>query len=698
MELPSITFFQGALTQFDEMTRKEWLVTNGLGSYASSTVLGVNTRKYHGLLVAALHPPKDRRVFLAKLDEDIEIGKDVYRLGTNQFVDVVFPKGYQFLRQFSVSPFPEYAYHVRNVNVTKTIFMPHEKNITIAIYRFQNSNQLETKVRVYPLTSLRHFHSVTDRRKVTGEPCQKHDDSQLILCSDIPDSVLLISTLNGRYFPRGNWIDRLYFREEADRGESCFDDCYQPGYFEISVKAGAGEDFVAFAIADENEDAAKRVLESLPTSIYDVKELYRKEAEYYETLINRFYGTHRSARVSDWLSWVILATNAFLVRSVSEQQKAVITGYHWFGTWGRDTFVSLPGLTLVTGRFGDAKELFLSFKRYCREGLIPNFLTNQTGAAMYNTVDATLWYVNAVLQYLKYTGDFEFVQKQLWKTLKTIFEKHVSGTLFNIHVDGDGLLSHGPQLTWMDAVVDGKPITPRSGRAVEIQALWYNALKTMELLADRFSENTEEETFARMAEKAKRSFARKFWNSGKNCLYDAVDDEGRDGSLRPNQILAVSLDFMMLDETRNSLIVDGLQRELMTPYGLRTLEKSDPRYIGFYAGDRRSRDKAYHNGTVWPWLLGPFTTAFLKTKGYSESLREYAMTTFLGPLFTKHILEAGLGTVSEIFDGEPPYMPRGCISQAWSVAEPFRSYVEDVEEARPTYEAQVLRSVGQRVS
>jgi len=242
----------------------------------------------------------------------------------------------------------------------------------------------------------------------------------------------------------------------------------------------------------------------------------------------------------------------------------------------------------------------------------------------------------------------------------------------------------------MDALTDGQPVTPRAGKAVEVQALWYNTLKTMELLANRFKEKSEAEKYLQMAEKAKENFAKKFWNPQKNCLFDVVTENGRDESLRPNQIIAVALDFTMLDNVKSEKIIDPVHHELLTSYGLRSLTKSDPKYIGTYAGDRRSRDKAYHNGTAWPWLLGPFTTAFLKTKGHTEFRREYALKNFLLPLFTEQILKAGIGTVSEIFDGDPPHMPRGCISQAWSIAEPLRAYVEDVMQVRPRYEKEVF--------
>ncbi len=348
-------------------------------------------------------------------------------------------------------------------------------------------------------------------------------------------------------------------------------------------------------------------------------------------------------------------------------------------------------MTLVTEKFEAARAIFVDFAGFCLDGLVPNFIPDENEKAAYNTVDATLWYINAVLQYLKYTGDFEFVKKQLWDVLKFMIEKHVDGTLFDIHVDDDGLLAHGPQLTWVDSSVGGKPVFPRAGKAVEIQALWYNALKTMELLGHKFREDALAEGYSLMAEKARKNFVEEFWIGEKGFLCDVVNGQERDTSLRPNQILAVSMDFSMLDKTKSMRIVDVVQSELLTCVGLRTLAKNDPRYIGTYSGDRASRDRAYHSGTVWPWLLGPFTTAFLKTKGYVKPQRDYAFENFLYPFWTKQIYTAGLGSLSEIYDGDPPHAPRGCISQAWSVAEPLRAYVEDVSFFRPKHEQELLQ-------
>jgi predicted glycogen debranching enzyme len=683
-----------AFSQFDEAIQKEWLITNGLGGYASSTVLGVNTRKYHGLLVAAFYPPGDRRVCLAKLDEELVIGNSVIPLNANEFQSGIFPKGYLSLKEFQFSPFPKYVYATENVEIQKTIFMPHERNVTITVYNVINRGSMDIKVQVFPLINCRYIHAVTDRWKSPWQFAQKQDDNGVNLHFTIPQSAILIKTTRGKFHADGKWIERLYYREEATRGESSIDDCYQPGHFEANVKARRNDDFAIIAVAEKGEANALKTMDEMPLTMYDIEAFQEREIKRQESLLTRFYERNERAFRSDWLDRLLLATDMFIVKGEDDVYRSVIAGYHWFETWGRDTFVAVPGLMLVTGRFEDAKKVFQNFRNHCKQGLIPNFIPEQHGEPSYNTVDATLWFLNAILQYVKYTGGFKFAQEQLWDTLKTIIENHEKGTLFDIHVDGDGLLLHGPQLTWMDAAVDGQPVTPRAGKAVEIQALWYNALKIMELLAGRFKETSEAEKYVRMAEKAKRSFTERFWNLERNCLFDVVGEHGADNSLRPNQIIAVSLDFVMLDNEKGEAVVDVVRRELLTPYGLRTLDRNDARYVGVYAGDRRSRDRAYHNGTVWAWLLGPFTTAYLKTKGYAEYRRDFALKNFLLPLFTEQLFKAGLGTVSEIFDGESSFTPRGCIAQAWSVAEPLRAYIEDVIRIRPLHEKKVLQGLG----
>ena len=687
MSLPSISLGHEVLSRFEEAVKKEWIVTNGLGGYASSTVLSLNTRKYHGLLVAAFHPPSDRRVCLEKLDEEMSIGNKKYSLGVNEFQNATSPQDCVFPCRFVASPFPAFTYSMTDVEVQKTIFMPCEKNAVVVLYNVLNASGSDVKLRVFPLLNWRHFHAVTERRKVCTGPVQSQSDRETSVEFDSPKSALVMTTIGGSYVAEGKWVEGLFYREEAARGESCLDDCYRSGFFSFEVKAGRKSGFAVVAVADENMSVARKIMTQMPTNSYDANALLDREVERHKGCLKRFGGTHPDIRISEWLSALVLATDMFIVKR-SETEKSVIAGYHWFESWGRDTFISLPGLMLVTERFQDARKVFLGFTKYCNKGLIPNFVPDSPAEPAYNSVDASLWFVNAVLQYLKYTGDFGFVREQLWETLRAIIDSHLKGTFFNIHVDDDGLLCHGERLTWMDAAVDSVAVTPRAGKAVEVQALWYNALRIMELLANSFGEKSEAERYATLAERTGKSFAGKFWNSERNCLFDVVNDKGRDDSLRPNQILAVSLDFTMLDDTKNELVVDLVQREFLTPFGLRTLAKSDARYVRVYGGDRCSRDKAYHNGTVWPWLLGPFTTAFMKTRNQNE--HDHTLRNLFRQLSSNQILKAGLGTVNEVFDGDSPHTPKGCIAQAWSVAEPLRAYVEDFMQDRPRYETQVL--------
>jgi len=676
--MPTISLSREALANFNDAVQKEWILTNEIGGYASSTVLGMNTRKYHGLLVAAVHPPRDRRVLLEKLDEDIIVGNSVYQLGTNEFQDTVFPSGHRLLSRFELSLFPKQVYSLQDVDLEKTVFMPHGQNVTIAIYKVLNRSSQDVKIRVFPLANFRHFHSVTDKRSLMEQPDQKCENSETTIDFASPKSTLIIGATGGTYHPNERWVERLYYREEAKRGESCFDDWYQGGFFDCGVRAEEKGGFAVVAVADEKADIARDILFRMPKTLIDLEALFEREKQRRENYVERFYENKTSIRAADWLNLMILATESLVVSGADPERTSIIAGYPWFEDWGRDTFVSLPGLTLATGRFEEARRILLTFQSRFSRGLIPNFIPDGGEPAVYNSVDATLWYANAVFQYFKYTGDFAFVQEQLLETLKSIVESLVEGVVPNIRLDADGLLSHGPQLTWMDAVVDGQPVTPRAGKAVEVQALWYNALRIMELLAGKLNEDNEAENYAKMAEKTRMSLVEKFWNVEKECLFDVVEGDRRDYSLRPNQIMAVSLDFTAFDQDKSKEIVDLVHRELWTPFGLRSLAKSDPKYVGICAGDRRSRDLAYHNGTVWPWLLGPFTTAYLKVNGYDAVERDYAYSSFLAPFFTRHVAGTQLGTASEIFDGDPPHKARGCILQAWSVAEPLRAYVEDV--------------------
>lgn len=689
IDLPKIHFGSNVLSNFNKAIQMEWIITNGLGGYASSTALGINTRKYHGLLVAALNPPTDRKVLLTKLDEEIQIGSKTYSIGSNEFDYGIQPEGYRFLSDFSLNPFPTYRYVIDKVQLQKTFFMLYGKNATVIDYELFNPTKDIVDIRIFPLVNYRHFHAVTDKDKLNWEFVQKPVNQGVIVYPSIPLSSLIISSSDGRYLAgKGEWIKRTHFRVDHSQGESCKDDSFQPGCFELNVASEEKKKFFIVATAGKTESEAKHVFSSISK---DVDALRHQELKRQEKLLKKFQEHYSDIKTEEWLKWMILAADSFIVNRESTKAKSVIAGYHWFEDWGRDTLISLPGLTLVTGRFEDAKQILLTFKHYCSEGIVPNrFPDHAREKPVYNTVDATLWYFNAVLQYLKYTGDLDFVHEQMWSLLKSIIEHHCQGTLYNIRLDDDGLIAHGPQLTWMDAMINNEAVTPRDGKAVEIQALWYNALKTMELLSIHFNQKEQAEGYSAMAEKTKESFVKKFWNPQVGWLFDVINDEQKDASLRPNQIIAVALDFSMLDKAKEEKIVEIVWKKLFATYGLKTLSEEDSRYVGKYRGDWNHRNNAYHNGTVWAWLLGPFTTAFLKVKNYEERWRVLALKTFLQSLFQKETLQAGLGTISEIFDGDPPHTSCGGIAQAWSVAEPLRAFVEDVMLKRPPYERRIL--------
>jgi predicted glycogen debranching enzyme len=692
VDLPKMRVGPKVLSDINEALRREWIVTNGLGGYASSTVLGINTRKYHGLLVAALNPPVNRWVMLTKLDEEIKIKNKTYALGSNEFKDVIYPERTRFLSSFSLNPLPTYNYNMEDVSLQKTVFMPYGKNATIVIYEVSNPLEEELSINVSPLVNSRHIYHVTDKNRLAWRFVQKHLDNGVVITPSVPLSSLILSSDNGVSFEKESWwVENVFFRTDATRNESSVDNYFRPGYFQFSVGPKIKRRFYVLAVAGKNEEEAHKSFSTFGTGMEDIDLLHSQELERRENLLRMFREYYQDLEMEDWLKWLIQAADSFVVKRASTEKKSVIAGYHWFDDWGRDSLISLPGLTLVTGKFRDAQEILLTFKRYCQSGIIPNRFSDIIGdEPLYNTVDATLWYFNAVLQYLKYTGDFDFIKKNLWETLKQIVEHHIQGTMFGIHMEEDGLIAHGPQLTWMDAATLKHFVTPRKGKAIEIQALWYNALKTMQLLAHTFNQRDKTEKYYSMAEKTRESFSEKFWNPQKEYLFDVISEDGADPSLRPNQVIAASLDFPVLDKERGEKVVEIVWKKLWGRYGLKTLPNDDPRYIGKYVGNWEHRDSAYHNGTVWAWLLGPFTSAFLKTKNHGARWRNFAFERFLKPLFSEEIHHAGLGTINEIFDGDKSHISRGCISQAWSVAEPLRAYIEDVALKRPPHEREVL--------
>jgi predicted glycogen debranching enzyme len=683
MKLPALIVDSNMLANFDQAAQHEWLITNGLGGYAASTINALNTRKYHGMLVAALHPPGDRTVGLEKLDEDLLIGEETLRLGVNEFGSGLFPQGQQFLKTFALTPLPQYTYAAKGVQLKKTIGMPYGKNLTLTLYEAENTSRLDAKLRIYPMVTCRHFHTVINHAVNPLQFTTEQTGHDVEFSFAAPKATLRLRCTAGVFVEHAQWVEGLHYRQEAARGEAAVDDCYQPGYYELELGAGAQIKFGIAAAASENQTEALNAIVEAGSMFANFEQALSERLTAESTFLDRVYALHEQVHGADWLNWLLLASDSFVVRDRAGGC-LVIAGYFWFESWGRDTFISLPGLLLVTNRFDDARQVLLNSASYCRRGLIPNIVLDRSGEPQYNTVDGTLWYVNSVLQYLKYTGDWTFVQTRLLSTLKSIIEYHEAGTDYGIKLDTDGLLLHGPQLTWMDACVGGHAVTPRAGKAVEIQALWYNTLKTMQTLATRFGEDSLAQKYAGMAQKAKASFERQFWDSDRQCLYDVIKDGHADLSLRPNQIIAAATDFPILDQTRTHAVVTLIQQELLTPRGLRTLSRSDPQYQSTYKGSASMRDQAYHNGTVWPWLLGPFTKAYFRAHGHNTESAAFVIKNIIQPI-GEHLSEGGLGTVSEIFDGDAPHLPRGCVAQAWSVAEILRCYVEDVLQIRPKY-------------
>lgn len=644
---------------WEKAALKEWIITNGLGGYASSTIGGGNTRRYHGLLVAALRPPGERTLLLSKVDEDIELEGRLYRLAANSCGGGYIHEGYRYLHEFRYDPFPTFVYQVEDLLVEKRIFMVYGENTTIIRYRIESPGR-SYRLRLYPLTNYRDYHWLN--HSPNGPFLKDSDHRKISLLNYTEIEPFYIKCTDGQFTILENtWFERMEYLQEIRRGEACLEYHYMPGYWEIQGRKP--REFAVVATLSPRE--------------HEPREEYQRQVKRYQELVDR-------AGYQDYfVNQLVQAADSFIVERRSTRAKSVIAGYHWFMDWGRDTMISLPGLTLVTGRHGEAREILQTFASYCQEGLIPNTFPDREEHPVYNTVDASLWFFYAAARYLEYTGDISFVQQVLYPVLAQVIDYYVEGTRFNICMQPDGLISAGSpdlQLTWMDARVDDWVVTPRQGKAVEINALWYNALKIMETLARELGDKREE-SFRRTALQARESFQREFWNREQGSLYDVVSSSGKDDSLRPNQLLAVSLPFTLLPREQEKKIVVKVFQELFTPYGIRSLSPDHPAYQGRYEGDRNLRDGAYHQGTAWSWLLGPFITAYLKVNDYSPSSREIARE-ILAP-FRRYLFEHGVGTVHEIFDGDFPHEPRGCISQAWSVAELLRCYVEDVMGERP---------------
>jgi predicted glycogen debranching enzyme len=639
-----INFDRTICNDFQAAASREWLETNGIGGFASGTISGANTRRYHGLLTAATRPPLGRVTMLSKFEETLLIDGDRYELSSNQFPGGVFPEGYKYLTEFRLDPFPIWRYEVDGIALEKRVFMPHGSNATVCRWSVLNPSKQSFGLELRPLLSFVDYHHL------------QHENADLdtdFLASKNIVSIKPYDELPELFFNHnasaversGYWYNDFEYAIELERGSDFREDLFQP-----------------FVLKFDLAKAATVIVSTEQGKASDAEKLEKAEIKRRSSLIKQ------AGVKDDFAKQLVLSADQFIVKRGDGQ--TVIAGYPWFSDWGRDTMIALPGLTLATGRPEIAKSIILEFSKHISEGMLPNRFPDAGETPDYNTVDATLWYFEAVRTYAESTGDFSLVESELYEKLADIISWHLRGTRYNIHVDTDGLLyagEPGHQLTWMDAKIGDLVITPRTGKPVEIQALWYNALRTMADFADRFGHTEDEVRFQAMADLARLSFNGVFWNDAESCLFDVVENGNRDGSVRPNQLFAISLHHAILDEGHWSAVVEKTQRELLTPAGLRSLSRNDPAYVPVYIGSPLSRDSAYHQGTVWGWLIGPFVSAY-KRVNKDEPER---IAGFLAG-FEKHLSEAGLGQISEIFDGDSPHTPRGCPAQAWSVAEVLR--------------------------
>jgi predicted glycogen debranching enzyme len=640
---------------------REWLVTNGIGGFASGSIATSMTRRYHGLLTAALQPPVGRTQLVASLDETVRYAGADYPLATRRWTSgAVEPKGFLCLESFRLEGAkPVWTYALADALLEKRVSMKQGENTTYVQYTLvRASASLEIELKA--LVNYRDFHSTTHAGdwRMKLEPVE-HGVMVLPFAEASP---FYLRSFDAACEVRHEWYRNCFLPVERERGLDDQEDHLFAAMFRAKLAVGKS---VTIILSTE----AKAQLDG---------ETARAEQANYEMKLFSAWQAANEKVAADAPSWIwqlVLAADQFVVkRSLPGQLdgRSIIAGYHWFGDWGRDTMIALPGLTLVTGRTDVAKQILLAFAQFVDGGMLPNNFPDAGGKPEYNTVDAGMWYFEAVRQYFAATEDSETLAR-LFPVLAGMIDAHVNGTRYNIHVDpGDGLLyagGPGVQLTWMDAKVGDWVVTPRTGKPVEVNALWINALTTMAAFARRLGKPGD--GYEKLAGKATVNF-QKFWNAERGFCYDVIDapGQGNDASLRPNQIFAVSLPVSPLTPEQQREVVGVCGFRLLTSHGLRSLAAGEPGYAGRYGGGPRERDGAYHQGTVWGWLLGPFALAHLRVhKDRAAALR------FLDPL-GRQIYAAGLGTLSEIFDGDAPFTPRGCVAQAWTVAEVLRAWKE----------------------
>ena len=659
--LAEVQFGREILGNLELAESREWLVTNGIGGFASGTAAGTSTRRYHGLLMASLQPPTDRTLLVAGMDETVHCGGTSFPLATNRWLSGdVSPKGYLQMESFHLEGTkPVWRYALADALLEKRVWMKQGENTTFVEYTLARGNspvEIEGKI----LVSYRDFHATThgDGWQMRIEPVEKG----IRVVAFEGATPFFLKSASAAFEPRHEWYRDFFLPAERERGLDDHEDRLLAGVFRSRLAVGEKLTLMFSTEPEAQTDGEQaRALQSNR----DLKLFQAWQKRHAETVATP------ADDEPGWLWQLVLAGDQFVAkRALADDPDGltVIAGYPWFCDWGRDTMIALPGLTLPLGRPEIARKILESFARYVDGGMLPNNFPDRGGTPQYNTIDAAMWYFEAVRQYFEATQDLALVNK-LFPVLSAIVDAHVAGTRYNIKVDpADALLYGGSpevQLTWMDAKIGDWVVTPRIGKPVEINALWINALNTMGEFARRLARPRE--GYLKLKEKAQKNF-QKFWNPKRKCCFDVIDvpGGGADAALRPNQVFAVSLPVSPLTREQCRGVVDTLGRELLTSFGLRSLGPSEPGYVGRYAGGPRERDAAYHQGTVWAWLLGPYALAHYKVYGDRA-----AAQSFLEPL-GRSIYSAGLGSISEIFGGDAPFPATGCFAQAWSVAETFR--------------------------
>lgn len=642
------------LCDFSNATSKEYLLTNGLGGFSSASICGCNINKYNALLVASLTPPINRRVLLSKLDETIYIGNKGYKIYTNQYAPNEFEKGFIFQQEFEYDYFPRFNYFVDGIIIEKKITMVYGENKTVISYNIRNNNK-PIKISMDVLVNNRDHHKITEIQGLHFH--QKINKNGTKIGFDVNNTELFIQSDKATYTEINEWNQSVYYKEENDRGFKAEENNYKAGTFVLFLKPMEKLQFTIIASTEKINDTNGEK--------YFINEIKRKK-----NLIKNIPNCDEKMKI------LALSCDNFIVRRKSIKSATVIAGYPWFTDWGRDTMIAFTGLTLTTGRYKDARDILLTFSQYIKNGLVPNMFPDDGDEPLYNTVDASLWYFIAVYKYIKYTGDYDFVEQNIFSYLTDIIQCYMNGTDFNIGMDKkDCLLIAGSkdmQITWMDVKIGEFAVTPRQGKAVEINALWYNAICIYMELCRKFNINYKK--YEVIKQNITNNFLKQFWNRDKSYLYDYIDENGVNDDIRPNAIIAISLPFEIVPEEFAIKIISTAFEKLYTIYGLRSLEKENEKYKGIYIGNSQKRDLSYHQGPVWTWLMGPFISAI--SKYYKD--KEFTKQIF--ELFYQQMEDKCIGNVSEILDGDYPHSPRACSAQAWGTGEMMRVYYEEVKE------------------